>query len=480
MKDDRPNARSELISFLSKNHFLVRGRGPPPEELTHTLMDGSSGGRICLPDHALDGFMSAYGNDLNNGKKLFVVERRTPVFKMHFDLDLKQLHEPEKTEEILTVLQGAVASFLVGAEGKEAWCIACAVLDPTLTWRKTPGIHVVFPWLFVDTDKALWLRSSVVSKLRQRFPDLESDWETTVDVVVLTTNGLRMVGSDKCRDCPTCRNVRDARDFCPDCSRQGRIPEEKVYWPWKTLPSQETSGLLADVRSNLAYAVRMCSTRVPVDKQRTTACFSVPCGAPPPSVRRKLSAAAARAGGKDHVLGEQDIGSLRLRTELMEITPELRAALQESLANHHPAYEALEVASLERLVGVRHRENFCLKVRGFGCRYCQNRGAEHGQQTIYFILSARGVTQRCYSRKPIVRRTGLCEKYVSPSTCILPALMHLLFPETPLPPETWKGRAASASSDSANAPTKRDRRDSGLALAEKLLGAGRSVLPRVE
>lgn len=48
-------------------------------------MDGSGGGKICLPDSAIEGFMAAYRADLANGKDLFVVERRTSIFEMHFE-----------------------------------------------------------------------------------------------------------------------------------------------------------------------------------------------------------------------------------------------------------------------------------------------------------------------------------------------------------------------------------------------------------
>ena len=183
--------RSELLSFLSTNEFLVRADEQAPRRaLTHTLLDGSGGGKICLPDSAGEGFMAAYGADLSKGTDLFVVERRTAVFKMHFDLDLKTLHAPDTTESVVDTLQEAVAAFITtDRKNKEAWCITCAVLDAEdRTMRKAPGLHVVFPWLQVDSEMALWLRASVVRLLRSRFAELESDWETVVDIAVLTSN----------------------------------------------------------------------------------------------------------------------------------------------------------------------------------------------------------------------------------------------------------------------------------------------------
>ena len=437
MNNTGPNPRSDLISFLLRNHFLVRGRGERPEELTHTLMDGHAGGRICLPDHAMDGFMNAYGSDLNQGKRLYVIERRTPVFKMHFDLDLKIIHTEADTTALLDVLHGAVASFLPRG-AKENWCITCAVLNDERVIRKAAGLHIVFPWLFVDTEQALWLRASVVAQLQTKCTGMEKDWETAVDVAVLTTNGFRMVGSDKCKDCATCHNSRDARSFCSDCSRQGRVPQSKVYLPWKTLPEEATRKLRADIRANLAYAVRMCSTRIPVGRQQRTAAFRVPVGAPAPAGRRK---ALAPHGGP----------GAQLRADSVCVTPELRSALQETLATHHCAYAALEIVGFERLLGL----SFGLKVRGFGCRFCQNKEAEHTQQTVYFVLSPKGIVQRCYSRKGLQRHHGLCESYASASSPLSRELDMLLFPEE-------KGKSGP------------------VVLVNRCQDTGRSVRPRIQ
>lgn len=444
--------RSELLAFLCKNHYMVRGRAAAGVVLTHTLMDGRAGGRICLPDSAMTGFISAYGSDLAQGCKLYVIERRTPVFKMHFDLDLKTIHDDETAAAVLETLRQTVAEFLAPGLPKESWCVACAVLGDDGR-RKAPGLHVVFPWLFVNSEQAKWIRSSVVSRLRAHLPDLENNWDEVVDIAVLTTNGLRMVGSDKCTDCPVCRNNRDARDFCPDCNRQGKVPENKIYWPWLAFPAEDARALRADVCGNPAYAVQMCSTRIPLDRQCPTPRFVVPTGAPPPSV-------LCRAGGprdhRDHTLQELPPTRSRLRMERVDLTPDLRAALSATLATHHSAYASVDVSSLERLTSARRRDSFLVKVRGFGCRYCQNKRADHTQQTVYFLIMPSGISQRCYSRKSEMRHAGFCENYSSAPTPLAPQLAQLLFP------------------DAAPRGIKRCANE-GLVLAAEMWGAGRRM-----
>lgn len=429
MRGEPTRQASELISFLSKNRFFVSARGCSDDRpLTHTLMDGRGGGCVSVPDRDLEGFYAAYGADVSQGRPVFVVERRSAIFKMHFDLDLSALHDEAEVVAALRTLVASVGRF-VPADGKEAWCIACAVLDEARSERRAPGLHLVFPWLQVDTERALWIRSSVLAALRKHHGALEPDWDKVVDIAVLTTNGLRMVGSDKVRDCKTCRNNREARDFCADCSRQGRLPENKVYWPWKTFPEEGTESLLRDLLSNPAHAAHMCSTRVP-QTRALTAGFQVPEGAPPPSVRRKLSGAAVRAGdGRDHALNEDDGGKLRLKSTPVEVTEELASLLVEAFSRVHASYAALEVRQVDCLAGTRSGLAYSVKVRGFGSRFCQNKKCEHGQQTIYFMVTPAGITQRCFSRKNVLHSAGLCENYASPPVSLGGALARALFGE---------------------------------------------------
>jgi hypothetical protein len=382
--------------------------------------------------------MDAYGKDVLRNLKLYVVERRTEVFKMHFDLDFKKAHDDETLEALLEAIQGCVLRFLEPGLREESWCIACAVHDDGA--RKAPGVHLVFPWLLVDAAKARWMRSAVVNALNARFGALEASWEAAVDEAVFMANGLRMVGSDKCRDCAVCRNEREARPFCGACSRQGRVPEDKVYWPWKAFPPGLTEGLCQDAKANRPYGVRMCSTRVPSSRQHATPRFRAPPEAPPQTLAR------AEAGAQ-------------LRPQAVHLTPELQVALRETLASHHGAYSALQPISLERFASA----SFRLRVRGEGSRYCQNKQGEHAQQTVYFILNKEGVAQRCYSRKAIVRHAGLCAHYASAASVLLPALLGLLFPRGANKRKDDRKEANAASSK---------RRDNGLLLAQSMWGFG--------
>jgi hypothetical protein len=173
---------------------------------------------------------------------------------------------------------------------------------------------------------------------------------------------------------------------------------------------------------------------VPAARQASSPHFAVPARAPPPS--------ALRRAGRELELTEP---GERTRWQALGVSLDaaLREAVEASLRQHHSAYASLEVRSVERLTSQRLRDSFCVKTRGFGSRFCQCKGDEHSQATVYFLLSKRGVTQRCFSRKPVSRRGGLCEKYSSAPSPATAELLRLLWPDAP------KAQACSSGLDLA-------------------------------
>ena len=261
---------SGLIRFVQERGCL-RGRVDDPSTLTHLLLDGTRGGRIVLPDHLTEEFYSALASDLSLGVAHCVVEKRSDVFRMHFDLDFDEVLD---SDEILLYIETICASLreYYGFATEEAstppavpavasteslstcttldpletreqevepspskstlpspassgihansisvgsadfTCVACAVLDDAtsspkmdkkgLRTRKAPGLHLIFPFLHVNQDQALWLRSGALHALKSLETSRTLDWNKIVDVAVLTSNGLRLIGNDKTKICP--------------------------------------------------------------------------------------------------------------------------------------------------------------------------------------------------------------------------------------------------------------------------------------
>jgi len=116
--------------------------------------------------------------------------------------------------------------------------------------------------------------------------------------------------------------------------------------------------------------------------------------------------------------------------EKVELTKALDDALRRSLSAHDPSFGKTEPYLMGRLKN--KRTGFCygysLKVRGSGCRYCLNKGSEHAQANVYFVIRRNGIQQRCFNKSPVKRAYGTCDAFASASTELSRDLTCLLFP----------------------------------------------------
>ena len=358
-------------------------------------MDGGGGGKFHIPQEALAEFYAAYGMELHNERPLFYIEVNTPVFVLHFDIDFPSLMDEGRTIAFCATLYAATNEYFQ----RPRKVLICAILDAEGN-RKGPGLHLIFPDVFVSAEMACAIWAGVVARCEEKLPWGADTWAKIVDVAVLAEKGsLRMVGSDKCETCSSCRNGPD-RKFCPNCNQCGKVACGKVYWPWKTIPDNaETQQDLSDMRSNRAHAARICSVQSSRDKPSKD--FVMPEGAPLPSSRPQGKCHMVRAGNDAMPTNVKNSEVLTLRHELLE-------ALKQSLKEYDHHFSQLVIRDVVRCPG---RSPRCfIRVRGFNDRFCLNKGSEHASNQIYFVLSTKGLSQRCYSKKMEPRSSGCCCK----------------------------------------------------------------------
>ena len=419
--EDWSRPRSELVAFLARGGYFARPKAAGDDRvLTHTLMDGERGGRVAVPDDALSEFYRAYGADLERGVPLFVVERRSAVFRLHFDVDFKVVASDEDVAAFLDVACEAVRGCF-GGRLEEARCLCCAaqrgaprVVAPAAP-RQTPGLHLHFPWAAVDEGAALRARAAVVDACENslRWPGVV--WDTALDVSTLRAGGgLRLNGSDKCKVCEECGGRPERRLFCAGCGRRGRKAQNKVYWPWSAWPPGDgrAQAALADAVANAAHGVRLCSVRLPA-RSVASPHFAAPrkrALEPPPPPSSSSSSSSARAS------------SSRAAATLSDAAA---AALLRGLRAAHPAWAELAVRDVERWGGDAPR--FAVRVTGPGCRFCVNKDGEHGSQSVYFVVTEEGLRQRCFSRKREERRFGFCADFSSIPAPLPSELLSELF-----------------------------------------------------
>lgn len=344
-----------------RGYWLRPGQEVAP---THLLLDG---GRLCVPDDSHAAFLNAYATSLvaHPGQPPCIVELRTPVFRMFVDLDTRfASREAAESAAALgapmaTALQRLAAAVLPGHPA--ALCLSSGVKheERTDTWKV--GAHLVWPEVLVAASTALALRRHALETLDDA--DLAAagaagTWADVIDAVVYRSSGLRMPWSAKGRHDPRVYELRARLDA------HGALTAERV------------AGGVASLR----HALRDLSVRAPG--------------------RSATLEARGEAGDEDD---ERPEGTQYVHKSLAayaSVLPQLAAALPKE-------FEGQRFTAL--LAGER-----CFMLRSTA-RHCFNVGRKHTSSNVYFVLTRRGVCQRCYCRRETVegRQHGPCSDFAS-------------------------------------------------------------------
>ena len=134
---------------------------------THFLMDG---GKICVPDTDASSFLNIFYKHLLKGEKIALVERRTPHFKLFFDVDCTFSKNTAKSERDY-ILEHISERIRQCAEDFFVFENECT--DPilcTTTAKRVDddsekmGAHLVFSqaWVLAHNDQLHGLASFVI------------------------------------------------------------------------------------------------------------------------------------------------------------------------------------------------------------------------------------------------------------------------------------------------------------------------------
>jgi hypothetical protein len=181
------------------------------------------GGILQVPYEQLDEFYVECVHAIRLGKKIYVVEQKTDVFKFFVDLDYKGSEAlPDDV-----ILELATTMHSVVQKGR---CIIARAEPRQVDTQVKSGVHIHWPDVFVTKSEALALRTRILLEL----PD-DPEWSQRIDASVYGGSGLRMLWSHK---------------------REKGV-DSNPYFPWRDLeghvfdrtPNPETLKLFA-VRTN--------------------------------------------------------------------------------------------------------------------------------------------------------------------------------------------------------------------------------------
>ena len=433
--------------WLKRNNcFLARDDQRPATHQTVNISD-RAGGRLHVPPELVSQFHDAYSKDIGprSGFRAMMIERRTDVFKMLFDLDIKgdmSLEDGDALEVCREVLAATREYFDVD-DVSMGDAIVCAIMNEMGEQRLPGGLHIITRYP-VDKDQALSIRSGVLARLNSNLTDpkwQKYTWESIVDIAVLTSSGLRMIGSDKTIPCPKCHN-RDieGKKQCGTCFFAGMVLEGRVYFPWRCIPEEAEARSFSSVLSNLKQALKHTSIRIAYpEKMRSQMRF-----------RRVLLAPAS----------SRLTGTLQLNKFGLEMkTPQLEDDAAEKPSNgliiakdsiefkyvlnairkYRDVYKDINISNIEhKYVKNNNRKRrysnsnidyYLVRVHGTGDTWCANKNSVHTSSRVYFILTPQGISQRCWCRKDIHRMHGHCKDFKGNYMPLSLEAIESLFPD---------------------------------------------------
>lgn len=434
---------------------------------TEKLEDGSEkaevpthyslvGGKFNIPREKHQEWLRLYAAHLQRGREpVFFIELRTPIFRMHFDVDLIQPTVPTLSDivSMAQISTQAMRRFYpdTSAPHYSKRFITLILKSPTMSkgpWEgdgtvvevKKTGFHIIWPFLLVNQDQALTLRESCVIDMVQQLPPRQppsNSYEDVIDECVLTDNGLRMVGSDKAKTCPICKGKREC-DLC----RRGKVPEHRVYEPFCILNEhgeldEAMFARLSQPEDKLP-CVRLCSIRA--FAAEPTPGYVKPPLAPTKDVesvtRAKRRLAVQKAKVEKGKLSYEE--GVKWLSDASEIPREAAvfAQVQEFLQQRMGHAEWGNVL-IKRFMFSPAAGKYFVKVWGEGSLWCSNVRRMHYSSTIYFVISRTGVVQKCFCKKKNPDAPVFCSSYSSPPIKLTKLLSNVLF-------ETDEEEAAAA------------------------------------
>ena len=340
--------------------WLKRGVGQSTtKKPTHLLLDG---GRAHVPEGSDGQFLSEYVLVLarNPASPPAVVELRTPVFRMFMDVDAKlPLHTAADFQALWTAIFTASTGFFAEVP-RMVVCLAPVKTDGDVAKH---GAHVIWPEVWVRAEVALAFREVLIPVLRESFGDglFANGWEDIVDACVYKANGLRMPWSVKAHG------------------------EGRPYTPaWEVTAAHGVTAV-PDVTGVTALRTWVHDLSIRGHGKTPSALHE--------HVVVPQAASPARAGNGRG-------GTSQPLEAYAHVLPLVDAALP---AEYKP----------QRFTGL-FRTPHSVMLRSTS-HFCRNLDRAHKSNTVFFVVSREGVSQKCFCRCETTdgRKFGMCKEYES-------------------------------------------------------------------
>lgn len=299
------------------------------------------------------------------------------------------------------------------------------------------GLHIVFPEIFVDTERALYMRQGFLEILESKMRDSHlapAGWEHVINHEVYETGKyVRWAFSDKWGNCAECRGARRGSDCLVSGCVGGKVSEGRPY----ELHSVYVNGAPSRERED-AYRAKpkllLLKTSIRTPSRATLDGWKLYEGCP--KLGTMLTSKVSTGGDKIYKVTSK-------KPVFKGEGNHKRAKSTGRLIDDARSLQLLE-GYIRRLVGVYRnlrvsrvwkRDNgpYMIDVEGDGRHRCFNMSPpqDHPNSTIYFQCDHRGLGQRCYCKDPDTtnRINGPCGNFLSSCITLDRTDAAYLFPE---------------------------------------------------
>ena len=366
---------------------------------TNICLDGHAGGELHIKNQTE--LHNLLGDAITRGEPFFINEMRTsPCFPFFLDVDLRvadpgsQLSDTQLDQVVSVCLIRLREKFPKSPESTFTVVVAGQAQEQ-IPSTKSANLHVHFPNLIVTSDEACAVASDFVNHLPV-LDGVASTWLEAIDHQVYLTNGLRMLGSSKPEECPA--KCKGSQKECAQCGNKGRINAGRVYQVRACYTNgARNADWLKVLKTNHAMAIKTCSVRNETAQQTSTGVRMAASG----QVFKKRKAPVDLSGPAG--FAQQAVRNLGVRYALLDVT---------------------------KFTELKAGELACVDVDGAGSKACPNLiKGEHSNSRNYFLLSPRGISERCRCKKATTdNRKVPCSQFKSKWTPLAPETVAKLFP----------------------------------------------------
>lgn len=443
------------IRKWGKHFFVYNSSEDDDREVTHLCLDG---GKLSIPFKSVPFFHLKIGADIAKGVRNYIVERRTPVFRFHADLDI---FEPKVRpfSEIVSWIKDGMLNVLrqfyplfIRDDFRQLTTFVCTtevkhnVEKYGMIYDKV-GVHLLFPYLLVTTELSMVLRSAFIQHFKSVYGKREegyNEWADVFDKTVYVSNGLRMVGCGKMERCKSCKGKFNDAGLCDAgiCEGKGKYDVGRVYKIQKVLNGDGTENeqLLEQLLDDEVYMTEMCSIRC--DPEHTPE-NNVPEQTLPSWFDMEFESEPIKKGGHFNTkIVRAKEGSFKSFTNCLQGS---RVRLSDKDKRVTKIKEWIENSELHELFRIPkkyrntnvHDVIMCTPtiteryyLVNVDSRWCLNLQDDHKNNGIYFIINDQGLFQKCFCRCATTegRVSGQrCEQFTSECFQLPDDLAPILF-----------------------------------------------------